>query len=565
MIDGVRLEDSDALYLDGQRLIPVLTTGSGGARTIEFRKAIDDQTRVRQIGGDLNHSIFKVQTKGGLTIIFDGTNNSNALLEDGTVLAFAESRVIDTAGNYIDFEYRINRLGECNLSSIKYTGHQKLDASGNVIADDRPFASVDLIYENAPRSLETFVVGRRYVRDQRLKSVVSKVSDQRIGEAGRIETIAARYEFGYDDRNTSNRFVLKTLHQFGEGDNAAELKPTNFLYSDPKIGWKLGPSFPSSAVLADREQLGAAYRFAHFTPTGNLPDMLFAAQIDGQLEAFAFRNDQDHWTELAGFKPPIAFTTDKGADLGVILQDVTGTGRIALLQSNQSGNQAPVKATYLPGNNKFEPASTDWQLPFVVAKDGQVVAQYRFASWTGGPGPDLIFQSLGDQGFLQNTPTGWKRDDHYAPPVDIVSRFHVIDIDCSGKPALLGARKNSGHYEWHVFRFKPPGGLFSLFSQGKWDEDFSTEFKPPFSADTDPEAIREMKFSPAANACQGLIVATGVGPIHKAYVTSGTGWKEVAEKTPPFDLVDANGVPSGGIVADIDGDGLADVMTNRET
>jgi hypothetical protein len=71
MIDAVRLEDSDALYLDGQRLIPVSMTGSGAARTIEYRKALDDQSRIRQVGPDLNSSVFKVQTKGGLTIVFD--------------------------------------------------------------------------------------------------------------------------------------------------------------------------------------------------------------------------------------------------------------------------------------------------------------------------------------------------------------------------------------------------------------------------------------------------------------------------------------------------------------
>ena len=155
-----------------------------------------------------------------------------------------------------------------------------------------------LRYETAPRSIESFIAGRRVLRDQRLKSIVSKVADKRIGEVGRIETVASRYEFDYDDRNTSNRFVFKKLHQFGEDDNTPELQPTSFTYSDPKIGWKTGPSFPSSAVLADRERLGAAYRFAHFTSAGSLPYMLFAAQIDGQLEAFAFRNDKDHWTEL---------------------------------------------------------------------------------------------------------------------------------------------------------------------------------------------------------------------------------------------------------------------------
>jgi len=86
MIDGVRLEDSDALYLDGERLIPISMTGSGAARTIEFRKAIDDQTRIRQTGADLNNSVFRVQTKGGLTILFDGTNNSRRFWTMGACL-----------------------------------------------------------------------------------------------------------------------------------------------------------------------------------------------------------------------------------------------------------------------------------------------------------------------------------------------------------------------------------------------------------------------------------------------------------------------------------------------
>jgi len=81
------------------------------------------------------------------------------------VLALAESFVIDTAGNYIEFSYRINRLGECDLSNIKYTGHKKWDENGNVTAEERPFAVVDFIYEAAPRSVESFVAGRRITGD----------------------------------------------------------------------------------------------------------------------------------------------------------------------------------------------------------------------------------------------------------------------------------------------------------------------------------------------------------------------------------------------------------------
>jgi hypothetical protein len=36
---GIKLEDGDALYLDGQRIVPISQSGSGPTRTIEYRKA----------------------------------------------------------------------------------------------------------------------------------------------------------------------------------------------------------------------------------------------------------------------------------------------------------------------------------------------------------------------------------------------------------------------------------------------------------------------------------------------------------------------------------------------
>jgi hypothetical protein len=37
---------------------------------------------------------------------------------------------------------------------------------------------------------------------------------------------------------------------------------------------------------AGRERLGAAHRFAHFAPTGSLPDMLFSTQVEGKHSRF---------------------------------------------------------------------------------------------------------------------------------------------------------------------------------------------------------------------------------------------------------------------------------------
>lgn len=565
---GIKLDDGDAFYLDGQRLIPISVTGAGVGRTIEYRKAFDDQTRITQVGADFGHCYFKVETKGGVILLFNGERGSRVLLGNGSTLLLAESAVIDTAasrmvtdatgnqtievgGNYIEFYYGGNGKGNYDIESIKYTGRGKL-VGGQIKADAgyEPFASLDFKYETV-RALSNYIAGNEIVRDVRLIEVSS-------GIVGRAGPPANRYALEYESRNTSNRFVLKALHQFGS--DGQELQPTSFEYTKPPIGWvDAAYPFPNSVVLAGRNRLGAGYRFKHFAPTGKLPDLLFAAQVEGKLEAFAFRNDLDAllpgnrvWTPMPDFKPPVAFTNADGADLGVIVEDVRGKGQASLLQGYQKTGEPGTFATYTAGAKAFD-KDDPYQLPFVVSLDGKVVAQYRFAKFSGGAGPDLIYKSMGTSGFLTNTGSGWQPDPERLPPVDLDSRTMVIDIDCSGHPALLSAVKNGATYEWKVYRY----------GATRWEEETAVKFKPLFPAATDPAAIRQITFDKGAGACPGLIVASAAGAETRgAYVTSSSGWKPQGGKSPSFNLEDAAGNDLGAVVADVDGDGLQDVIAH---
>jgi Salmonella virulence plasmid 65kDa B protein len=380
---GIKLEDSDALYLDGQRLVPVApATGSGMKRSIEFRKVIDDQSRIVQIGPDLSHSYFKVQTKGGLTIIFGnpdnpyfGTPGFNGIVDatvrfsDSSVLAFAASAAVDSAGNYIEFHYELKNNGDYNgdynVTHIDYTGHGVLDDDDKIVTDRKPFASINFSYENAPRPLEVFVAGRSIVKNRRLVEIVSCVFDRPLGPGSACASAIAattakrtsRYLLEYTNTDTANRFVLDRVRMFGE-DDSSELPATNFTYERPEIGWLASPyEFPSSVVLAAQERLSAGYRFAHLNTSGTALDLLFSVQVAGKLESFAFQNNgvgtwtpgNSPWTERPDFRPPIPFASSAGDDLGVIVADVTGDGRVDLLQNNVTANQQS-KNTFYRGN-----------------------------------------------------------------------------------------------------------------------------------------------------------------------------------------------------------------------
>ena len=124
----------------------------------------------------LENSYFTVDTKGGVTLVFNGSNGSKVKLSDGSILLFAESAAIDTVGNYIEFSYQGNNNGNYDISSINYTGHGKLK-DGNIIADSgySPFATIDFTYEKV-RALSSYIAGRSIVRDIRLTSISTHVA-----------------------------------------------------------------------------------------------------------------------------------------------------------------------------------------------------------------------------------------------------------------------------------------------------------------------------------------------------------------------------------------------------
>jgi hypothetical protein len=312
------LNKQDALYLDGQRLVPVRgPVGSGRDRRIEYRKVNDDFTEVMQFGPDLSHSYFRARTKGGVTLVFGNPAilasppanpsdlDATIRLDNGTgpVLAFAESAAIDTVGNYIAFHYRSNGFGDYNISEIDYTGHGQIDDRGVITKNRDPFASVTFIYETdnkkLPRPIEQYVGGHLIRKNQRLTDIYSCVSNitvtapfdcKQAKSADRNIHQTAHYKLEYLDTKTSNRFVLSTIHMFGEDDNI-ELSPTNFTYSSANPGWdKAQIPLPDGLVLADTDRVAKGYRFVHFDPkpAGGL-DLLFAAQIGGKKVAYSFK------------------------------------------------------------------------------------------------------------------------------------------------------------------------------------------------------------------------------------------------------------------------------------
>ena len=168
---GVTFSPDDKLCLDGQRLIQTdaggivvnggnanpgpanrfqvgdSLGGSGSVAVREFRTEKDSYARVRAYGsaggGSVNGpAYFRVWTKSGQ--VFEYGNNANATANaaivpygKSVVVAWAVSRIADTVGNFIDFQYEQRDVAwgsgpvansptpghEWNLQEIRYTGN----------------------------------------------------------------------------------------------------------------------------------------------------------------------------------------------------------------------------------------------------------------------------------------------------------------------------------------------------------------------------------------------------------------------------------------------------------
>lgn len=145
---GVTLSDTDRFLIDGQRMVLVSNGGaydSYGDADTEYRTEVESFSRIYARGqvSSSGPEYFEVDTKSGLKMLYGDVfnapsgvstfdHNSSFVPEDSpssAVLTWSVSRIIDTAGNYIDFRYdhdssTSEKERQQQLKEILYTYHE---------------------------------------------------------------------------------------------------------------------------------------------------------------------------------------------------------------------------------------------------------------------------------------------------------------------------------------------------------------------------------------------------------------------------------------------------------
>ncbi|RXG84820.1 FG-GAP-like repeat-containing protein [Bradyrhizobium zhanjiangense] len=543
-VRGIEFKATDALFLDGQRLIPTGKTGTWkGKTTAEFVKEIDDQTRVSAISeapDDL--SGFIVETKAGLTLMFGLSENAqNRLYDKGPILSWMCSRITDSAGNYITFNYLNSVGGDYEIGSIAYTGNEH---SGQT-----PYATVEFAYTKILYPALSFMAGRPISKTRRLTAVTSRV--------GTAQGLRYVFEYGSSEGGPeapeSNNAVLKSITQFA--DNGRDyLNSTRFEYSKPTDGsiWLPdggGYGDPGAIVPSVGENVSGGYRVVKMKVPVSAPprnQIIYGADLRGVQERGAFENKSDHFEPNGNLTTPSAFISD-GMPTGAIVLDLDGTDLPYLVSPNPGQPYAAI--LHWDGGKWTAPTG---QYPIPMSSDGLHVVSILAGNITsGGPLADVIWSDPANPargGALVNKgPNAGGLDPvNQIPPLPLDQTAQLLDANCDGVKELtyFGNGRNE------AYAFDPRLRQWIRVSQ--YD-------LPTGAAASSPAAIKQVRTIPSSGQSCALLIISDARHYSGALVADPVnGWQidlghDPSVAVDSFSFVDIAGVDQDARIVDFGG------------
>ncbi|MDR2927833.1 MAG: FG-GAP-like repeat-containing protein, partial [Cytophagaceae bacterium] len=213
--DAVRLDNTDNLMLDGQRLMLVAGTHfTGGA---EYRTEIEtfNVIKYKTIGSSL---CFEVKNRDGWTLEY-GTTTDSYIETPGssTALCWLLARVTDPSGNYMTYSYTEDgATGEFRLKRIDYTGNTGLP----------PYNTVEFFYETRSDRQTAYMAGKALKQTVLLKRL----------RASSASTTFREYRFNYYFDGMYSK--LTEVEEYGQGGvryNSTVISPGNQTFTGENL------------------------------------------------------------------------------------------------------------------------------------------------------------------------------------------------------------------------------------------------------------------------------------------------------------------------------------------
>ncbi|MDD6209945.1 MAG: FG-GAP-like repeat-containing protein, partial [Bacteroidales bacterium] len=271
--EEVKMDDTDNLSLDGQRLIRISGNNlQSGTKYRTEAESFQDIT-VKTVNGKL---CIEIKDKAGKVYEYGTTAGSNIQLNQNSTSStkvpaiWLLSKVTDINGNYMEYVYDMKEPGEFFLKRIDYTG--------NAGAGIAPYAKVEFFYET-----RSDVQSYYSFQGNQSKStlLLYKIESSFKGELLRV------YNLKYTlDRRWTKLTEIEECNKNGEKYNSTLIR------WDSKLK-NFGPYFEFSLPWAGKAKKGFTHYIADFNGDG-INDILY---IEGRTNGGKYYDSGD-WGRL---------------------------------------------------------------------------------------------------------------------------------------------------------------------------------------------------------------------------------------------------------------------------
>lgn len=587
---GVNFDAGDRFCLDGQRL--VATSGSYGASGTRYGTEREMFSQITSFGvAGTGPAYFVAKTKAGLTLEYGNTADSRVEAQgQSTVRVWALNRIADSKGNYLTVTYTEDAAnGDFYPSRIDYTG--------NSTNGQQPYNSVRFVYQARPAPVPLYQAGSLIRNAVQLAKIQTYASVSLVKE----------YRLTYGTGDTSQRPQITGLSECDAAGSC--LLPQSFTwqpfgpaafpaaslwyagYGSSAGGWSNFNTYPRYLADVDGDgkadvvgfasdgayvsissgsAIGAASRWvAAFGTTQGWSDNntypRYVADVngDGKADVVGFAGDGVYVSLSSGasFAAPVRWTTGFGTGAGYTNNDVAPR---ALADVNGDGlpdvvGFAPDGVYVALNTGTTFSAPTRWIAAYGVNAGGwsnNTTYPRYVVDVNGDAFADIVGFASGGVNVSLSTGTGFGAATVWTANFGTVAGYtdnnvnprRLADVNGDALPDVVGFANNGVYVSLNTGRaFLSPAFWYAGYgvSAGGWSNDLTY---PRYVADVNGDGKADV----IGFASGGVMVSLSTG---NAFATAST-WNASFGTSAGYS--DNNVNPR--FLADIDGDGLADVV-----
>ncbi|MBO1542139.1 RHS repeat-associated core domain-containing protein [Pseudomonas sp. OA65] len=486
-VRGVYLDQQDALYLDGEKLVQV-SVNADGAR--EFRTRVENYSRVRAYEWtDRGPQRIVVETRAGLKLFFGSTSSSRVSQgPNGPILIWLCDRIEDSVGNYMIFDYAIDGL-DYRVREVSYTGNDK--------AMLQPYAKVSFEYSQvAPYDLR-YSQGSRVAQSAQLQRIVSSYRGKVLREY--------KPKFEVIDKFRSAQKLISLTES---GSDGLSYKPLQFLYSSSAGGWKaVQKKLPVDVLSVSGKQ---NFEFANVQGKSSL-ELFYRFTAAGQNVSGAFEYETSgHPVSLdKKWNPPVDLVSKS-----YLVADLDGDGFDDILTDD---------FTYISDPAVGWKSIANAELGFKISRDGRYLRTWIDAQ--GKKQPALMWSSPNQtpsSGAASLVGGKWVQLPEFAPPLPFsvdadgqLNGAYAVDVDCDGTLELIYNYLKDGTNVRVGYRS----------SQKGWDPIKDIHTVVSFDAVPHSAALRIADLN--GDSCKDIVIAYKVDSrsIQQSWLATGKGFQ----------------------------------------